>query len=261
MPNADQLLRAGDLDGARTALIEIVRKEPANEQARMFLFQLLALTGDWQKARKHLDTLSQLSGTAQMLASAYGQAIAAEAEREAVFTGTARARQHVASDWAEGIVEAIELLGKGDFDAAAEARDTAFGNAPDTSGTIDGERFEWLTDADSRFGPCFEAIIGGRYGLQPFDQVERIVSEGPTDLRDLVWYPVQIAFKTGQSVAAFLPARYPGTEAGGSADEVLARATSWLETPLGDAGRGQHLWTFSSGEDRELLSLRTVTFD
>jgi type VI secretion system protein ImpE len=261
VPDADQLLRAGDLDGARAALVEVVRKEPANEQARMFLFQLLALTGDWDKARKHLDILAQLSGEAQMLAAAYGQAIAAEAEREAVFAGKARARQHVASDWAEGIAEALELLGKGETDAAAEARDAAFDAAPDTPGSLDGERFDWLADADSRFGPCFEAIIGGRYGLQPFDQVEKISSEGPVDLRDLIWYPVQIAFKSGQSVAAFLPARYPGSQNGASTDETLARATSWHETAHGDTGRGQHLWTLSSGEDHGLLSVRNVTFD
>jgi len=261
MPEADQLLRAGDLDGARSALVEVVRKEPANEQARMFLFQLLALTGDWDKARKHLDILAQLSGEAQMLAAAYGQAIVAEAEREAVFAGKARARQHVASDWAEGILDAIELLAKGEAAAAVEARDAAFDQAPDTPGAVDGERFDWLANADARFGPSFEAIIGGRYGLQPFDQVARIESEGPVDLRDLVWYPVQIAFKSGQSVAAFLPARYPGTGSGASADELLARTTSWSESPIGEVGRGQQLWTPSSGEDHGLLGIRNVTFD
>jgi type VI secretion system protein ImpE len=259
--DADQLVRAGDLDGARAALVEVVRADPANAQARMFLFQLLALAGDWDKAKKHLATLAQLSGEAQMLATAYGQAIDAETERAAVFAGTARARQHVPSDWAEGLVDALELLGKGDAEAAEQARNEAFDAAPETPGDLDGERFDWLADADGRLGPCFEAIIGGRYGLQAFDQVERIESEGPVDLRDLVWYPVQIAFRSGQSVAAFLPARYPGTEANGTAQEKLARGTSWHDTPFGEAGCGQHLWALSSGEERGLLSLRTLTFD
>lgn len=260
MADADSLLRSGDLDGARAALVEVVRSDPANQQARMFLFQLLAAAGEWDKARRQLQTLAQLSGEAQMLATAYGQAIDAEADRAAVFAGRERARQHEAVDWVEGVIDAIQFYASGDADAGAEARDAAFEAAGDTPGSFNGEAFEWIADADSRFGPCFEAIIGGRYGLQAFESVERITSEGPRDLRDLIWFPVQIFFKSGQSVAAFLPARYPGTEASGDTADRLGRATSWHEAPWGEAGSGQRLWTVSSGEDHGLLALRDLSF-
>ena len=115
-------------------------------------------------------------------------------------------------------------------------------------------------------GPAFEAVIGGRYGLVAFDAVERITSEGPRDLRDFVWYPVQIAFREGQSAAALLPARYTGSEASAHADERLGSATNWIDTPdgqagVGQAGIGQHLWTLSTGEDQGLLGVRTLIFD
>lgn len=257
--DADALLRSGDLDGARAALIEIVRTQPADQAARMFLFQLLAVAGEWDKARRQLQTLAQLSAEAQMLAVAYGQAIDAELERADVFAGRQRARQHVSSDWCEGVVDALEHFGAGRVDDGIAARDAAFDAAPDISGQIDGEPFDWVADADARFGPCFEVIIGGRYGLQPFDQVASIVSEGARDLRDLVWYPVQIVFKTGQSVAAFLPARYPDTEQAADGAERLGRATAWREAPWGEAGVGQHLWVFA-GEERGLLTVRNLTF-
>lgn len=260
MSDADTLLRSGDLDGARAALVETVRAEPANQQARMFLFQLLAAAGEWDKARRQLQTLAQLSGEAQMLAAAYGQAIEAEAERAAVLAGRQRARQHVASDWAEGVVDALEHFAKGRISEGETARDAAFDAAPETPGSLNEISFEWIADADARFGPTFEAIIGGRYGIQPFDQVARITSEGPRDLRDLIWYPVQIAFKTGQSVAAFLPARYPGSEAAADVSERLGRATSWQDAEWGEAGSGQRLWTLSDGEDHALLSLRELSF-
>lgn len=261
MSDADALLRSGDLDGARAALIEVVRTEPSNQQARMFLFQLLAIAGEWDKAKRQLDLLAQLSGEAQMLSVAYGQAIAAEAQRAAVFAGTERAHQHVASDWAEGVVDAIEHFGQGRIADGEAARDAAFDAAPDTPGKFNGEdEFDWIADADSRFGPCFEAIIGGRYGIQPFDQVEQIRSEGPRDLRDIVWYPVQIAFKTGQSVAAMLPARYPGSESASETAERLARSTSFIDQPWGAAGRGQHVWSLSTDDERDLLSLRLLAF-
>ena len=260
MANADDLLRTGDLDGARSALVEVVRREPANEQARMFLFQLLALLGEWDKARRQLETIAQLSGEAQMLAVAYGQAIEAEAVRASVFSGRTRAHQHVASDWAEPLIDAIEHFAQGRIDKAISARDTAFDEAPETPGTLDGEEFDWIADGDSRFGPCFEAIIGGRYGLQPFDQIEHISSEGPKDLRDILWYPVQIGFKTGQSVAAMLPARYPGSESVRDPAERMSRATTWDASPVGLVGSGQHLWSLSTDSDHGLLSLRTLKF-
>jgi protein involved in temperature-dependent protein secretion len=259
MRNADELLRSGDLDGARAALVEAVRSAPGDVPTRMFLFSLLAIGGEWDKARSQLSTLATLSPEAQMLSVVYGQAIEAEREREAVWAGTASARQHVASHWAEALLTSISHLGRDEHDAVAAARDAAFDAAPDMPGTLDGQTFDWIADADTRFGPSFEAIIGGKYGLQAFDQVASITSEGPRDLRDLVWYPVQIAFRGGQSVAALLPVRYPGIAEDPA--ERLARATSWRDCGSGEQGSGQHIWMTSNGDDCELLAVRHLQFD
>lgn len=261
MSTADALLRAGDLAGARAALVGIVKSQPADEQARMFLFQLLALAGEWDKARTQLLSLAQLSAEAQMLAVAYGQAIDAEEVRAKVFAGEVRADVLVDRDgWAAGLAEAVQLLAQGKTEEGNAARDAAFDAVPEASGTFNDTPFEWIADCDSRFGPAFEAIIGGKYGLVPFDAVQTIKSDGPVDLRDLVWYPVQVAFKSGQSIAAMLPARYPGTEKSADNSEQLARATSWTETSWGEAGRGQHLLTLDGEDDQGLLALRTLAF-
>jgi type VI secretion system protein ImpE len=128
------------------------------------------------------------------------------------------------------------------------------------AGTLDGVAFDWIADADGRFGPTFEVVLGGRYGLMPFDVVQSITSEGPADLRDTMWYPVELGFWSGQTVAAFLLARYPGTETSGDGAEKLGRITSWKERPWGDEGAGQRLWTLSDGSDRALLDLRSLVF-
>lgn len=262
MANADELLRSGDLSGARSALVDIVRKNPSDAQARMFLFQLLALAGEWDKARTQVQALAHLSPEAQMLAAAYGQAIEAETARRSVFSGESRAELLAdRGGWAEPLTEALQLFAQGRTEDAVALRDEAFDAAPDAPGTFNDTAFEWIADCDSRFGPTFEAIIAGRYGLIPFSAVDRIESEGPVDLRDLVWYPVQLAFKSGQSVAAMLPARYPGSEALGDGALQLARTTTWQEAGWGEAGAGQHLWTLSGDEDQGLLSLRTLVFD
>ena len=151
-------------------------------------------------------------------------------------------------------------LAQGRAQEAQAARERAFDAAPDTPGAFGEQTFEWIADADPRFGPAFEAVIHGRWGLTPFDAVRKITSDGPQDLRDLVWLPVEIEFKTGQSVAAILPARYPGTAASGQADLVLARATDWRDGPIGSEGVGQKLWSLGDGDEVGVLSLRSLTF-
>ena len=261
MQTADDLFRAGDLDGARQALVEIVRAKPADQTARIFLFSLLCILGEWDRAKTHLNTLASLSPEAQMLAVAYNQAIEAEQFRAQVFAGQATP-PNLSRDsaWANDLALAIGHFAAGRTAEADEARERAFDAAPDTPGELDGIAFEWIADADHRFGPAFEAIIAGSYGIMPFSAVEKITSEGPKDLRDLVWYPVQLGLKTGQSVAAMLPARYPGSEAQPDARLRQARGTVWADGPAGQQGLGQRLFTLSGGEDRGILELRSLRF-
>lgn len=262
MADADSLLRVGDLAGARAALVEIVRAQPANQQARMFLFQLFAVMGEWAKARSQLEALAKLSPEAQMLAVTYNQAIAAEELRASIFAGTAAMPLLLGEGtWADGVARSISLAAQGDFASAEDARNEAFDAAPDMPGTLDGVSFDWIGDADMRFGPTFEAVIGGRYGLVPFDQVDHIKSDGPQDLRDTVWYPVQIAFKAGQSAAALLPTRYPGSEFSDDSMLALGRSTVWVDRDWGQEAGGLHLWGLSGGEERGLTEVRSLNFD
>ena len=261
MNDPDALLRSGDIDGARAALVDIVRTRPGDDKARMFLFQLLCLTGEWAKARKQLEALVQVAENAPMLGVAYNQALDGELLRDAVFRGDAQMPVLVGmGGWMDGLARSITLLIAGDLAAAEAAREEAFDQAPDTPGSLNGMPFDWIADADMRFGPCFEAIVAGRYGLVPFEAVQTISSSGPADLRDVVWYPVEMALRSGQSVAAFLPARYPGSEAASSSLVRLARETDWLDQPWGQAGSGQRLWSISDGSDCGLLDLRNLVF-
>lgn len=260
---ADRLYKDGDLTGARAALVDVVRKAPSDAGARMFLFQLLALNGEWEKAARQLETLAQLSPEANMLGVAYNQAIKAEEQRAKVFAGETEMEMLVPSEWAGPIAKAIGHYARGETAEGDALRDAAFDEAPDMPGDMDGTRFDWIADADPRFGPTFEAIIGGRYGLVAFDSVEKIKSEGPKDLRDYVWYPVEFAMKTGQSVAGFIPTRYPVTNPDSDLPELLGRATGWTDRDWGQEGSGQRLWSLGTedGEDRGILTLRTLTFD
>ena len=47
--------------------------------------------------------------------------------------------------------------------------------APASSGKINGEAFEWVADADQRFGPVIEAIFNNHPCLSDIDQPDLIV--------------------------------------------------------------------------------------
>lgn len=273
MTDADRLLRQGDLEGARAALAARARIEPAHAPTRMFLFQLLSMVGEWDKARGQLDILARLSPEAQMLAVAYGQAIDAERVRASALAGAVATRPGTGSeiipvlarggDWIDGLAHALMLDARGEGEAAQEARGEALDAAPDMPGLIEADelgerRFDWIADADPRFGPSLEAVVGGRWGLLPFDAVERITSKGVRDLRDAIWFPAEVRLRAGGSVAAMLPARYPGSERSGEVGARTGAATYWNEA---GRGLGQRVLALSGGEEFGLLSLRSLRFD
>jgi type VI secretion system protein ImpE len=196
-----------------------------------------------------------------MMSVAYDQALTAEELRADVFLGKAQVPLLVKSqDWSAQLVRSLSLLISGQVEASLEARDKAFEAAPDTPGEMDGVEFDWIADADLRFGPAIEAIIAGQWGIVPFEAIAYIKSDGPNDLRDLVWYPVQIGFRSGQSVAAFIPTRYPGTETSDRSEALLARVTEWVGGPTDENAIGQHIFNLSDGISRDLLSMRHLKF-
>lgn len=264
MTEADALFRGGDLEGARAALIARVKATPGDVPTRMFLFQLLAIAGEWDKARAQLGAIAQFSPEAQMLSVAYGQAIDAERQRVISLAGLkpvpilARG-----GDWIEDVAAALCMLGQGDLAAAIDRRDSALDAAPNTPGTLfadglDEVAFDWITDADPWFGPAIEAIVAGNWGLLPFDAIEWIKSSGASDLRDTIWFPVEIGLRSGPSVAALLPARYPGSEASSDIRLRLGTSTNWAEN---GRGVGQHLLSTSADLDAGLVSLRHLRFE
>lgn len=260
MSNVDELFAGGDIRGARSALIEEVRANPGDPRVRMFLFQLCALTGEWDRAKSQADTLGKLDPAAKMLSVAYAQCIDAEARRAEVMAGRELVALLSPVDWGATLAEGIRLR-QSDSPGAEEALEAAFEQAPTSGGTLDdGTAFEWIADADPRFGPTIEAIIAGRYGLMPFAALEALTIHPPHDLRDTVWVPAEFALRQGIKVAGFIPVRYPGSEASKDPAIVMGQATDWTEANGGEVGLGQRLLVLSDGSDRPLLSVRRIDF-
>jgi type VI secretion system protein ImpE len=254
----DDLLRSGDLDGARAALIDAVKRAPSDPSARMFLWQLMAVSGEWDKAVNQLRTLAQLSAEAQMLATVYHQAIEAEKVRADAYAGKTPFNVLVSSSpWIDTLALSLAATAAGNAAEGARLRDEAFDEAGDTPGAIKDEKFAWIADVDSRLGPCFEAVVSGKWGLIPFEAVSRIKTEGPRDLRDVIWLPVELSLRSGQSAAALLPARYPGTQ-DCTSDLKLGRATAWRGEGDDEVPVGQRLWTTDSGLEFGILDFNEL---
>ena len=158
------------------------------------------------------------------------------------------------------LLEANKLLANGHTKESAELREKAFEAAPATSGTINGQAFEWIADADQRFGPVLEAMMDGKYYWIPMHRISRIEMEAPTDLRDLVWAPAEFTWSTGAKAVGLLPVRYPGTEKLGDAAAKLSRSTEWRDEGGTSIGIGQRLLTTDAVE-LPLLELRELVLN
>jgi type VI secretion system protein ImpE len=132
-------------------------------------------------------------------------------------------------EWIGLLVQANALLAQNQATAALELRDKAFEAAPATTGKINDQPFEWIADADSRFGPMVEAIIDGKYYWVPFFRIASLTTEPPEDLRDLVWTATQFVWANGGEAPGFIPTRYPGTEKATDNSLRLARKTEWID--------------------------------
>jgi type VI secretion system protein ImpE len=259
---AEQSLKGGDPAAALAHLQEQVRAKPADARLRIFLFQLLCVTGQWDRALTQLGVASNLDPEALAMAQTYGDAVRCEGIRDQVFAGKKSPLIFGEPEqWLALLIESLLVAGAGELDRSGELHGLAFEAAPASSGAVDGRPFEWISDADSRLGPVLEAVINGRYYWVPFSRLIKIEFEPPEDLRDLVWLPARLQFGNGGESVALIPTRYAGSAASADGLIALARKTVWEEMS-GDSHRGLGQRIFATdAEEVPLLDVRTITLD
>jgi len=226
-----ELFQAGKLDEAVAALGAEVRDNPTDVRRRTFLFELLCFQGEYDRAEKHLHLLADSSPDAQMAAVLYFSALHAERVR-------------------------CDLFAKKDY-PSAPVSETSRG------GTLNGEPFESLEDADPRIGPRLELFAAGAYLWIPFEHIESIEVQAPQRLRDLLWIPALVrtgpAFRGTELGEVLLPVLAPFSFKHADGNLRLGRATDWHEVDGQRIPVGQRL--FSTDEiDIPILELRKVEF-
>jgi type VI secretion system protein ImpE len=255
-------LKAGELSLTLKALQDKVRADPSDAKLRIFLFQLLCVLGDWKRAITQLKLSAEMDEAAVMMAKTYREAIICEVFRAKVFAGEKEPLIFgEPQEWLALLIQAQKTLAGGDPAAAAELRARAFDAAPACSGEIDGQRFDWIADADMRLGPVLEVVINGRYFWLPFSAIDTLKIEEPVDLRDAVWTAATLKLVNGGEVVALIPTRYPGSETADDDASRLARATSWNDVGANTfVGTGQRLLATDQG-DISLMDIRSLKMD
>lgn len=230
MLKAQALYEAGDLEGAIRSLGEELRENPSDGRRRTFLFELLCFSGEYDRAARQLDMLAGGGRDAEMGVWTYRSILHAERTRQ-------------------------EMFADGDLPAEGD------GPSP-VRGTLNGEPFEELTDADPRIGARLEVFAGGQYQWIPLRHLASVDMEAPTRLRDLLWAPARVTtgpdardFELGEVI---LPALAPQTWKHPDDAVRLGRRTEWtdLEDELA-APVGQKLLVVD-GELFPILELREL---
>jgi type VI secretion system protein ImpE len=229
MLDANELYRAGRLDEAIQTLGASLRDNPTDTKRRTFLFELLCFAGEYERAEKQLDALSQGGKNAQLGALLYQGALHAERTREDMFKANSYPR----------------------------------GPAPrPVSGTLNGQPFDSLTDADSRIGARLEVFAGGEYTWIPLEQLASIRIEAPKRLRDLLWVPAIVrpaaGYKGLELGEVLVPALAPLSARHADQEVRLGRVTAWQELDDGaQAPIGQKLLLVDD-EEFPILEVREL---
>ena len=160
---AEESLRQGDLAQALAQLEGEIRQNPANVEYRVFLFQLLSVLGQWDRALNQLNVLGEMDAGTLGLVHTYRTAIECEAFRREVFAG--RRSPLIFGDplpWVALLLESLRRLAESHTAAAAELRSQALEQAAASRGVIktssggeEGEDFQWIADADGRLVRCW----------------------------------------------------------------------------------------------------------
>lgn len=229
--DALSLYRAGQLQPAIDALGVELKKQPLDARRRTFLFELLCFAGEYDRAAKQLDILSDSSKEAAAGAMLYRSALHAERTRQEMF---AQDKLPMATTHAS------------------------------PGGELNGASFDGLADADPRIGAQLEVFIAGSYTWVPFAHIESVETEAPKRLRDLLWLPAILRttpdFRLQDLGEVLLPVIAPLSWKSADDDVRLGRVTVWEgNATYGEVPAGQKLLRFGDAEE-PFLQMRSLSF-
>jgi type VI secretion system protein ImpE len=262
MNDAKLKLDSGDLTGAVESALNLVKTNPTNEAARIFLFELSCFAGDWERAEKQLDVIGHQDVNAMIGSKIYQQNLKAERDRINLFEHSSRPETAMAlPEYVEDLLKANELLREGKTAEARALFDKVEEERPAFKCSVNGEGFSDFRDYNDPTMCVFEIIIKDTYVWLPFEQVRKIEFLERKSLRDVYWPQAQVELTNGTSGEMFFPALYVNTWKHDDDKVRLGRSVDWRDA--GDEiylGMGAKLFTMD-GKDRSILDINTIEFD
>ena len=261
MNEAKTLLEAGNLTGAIEAALAAVKANPTNHSARIFLFELSAFAGDWERAKRQLDVIGHQDTTAMIGAKIYEQCVIAEGKRADFFAKGAKPEfLSTPPDYIYGILLANSKFREGNLAEAREILDKTEGERPALTCKINGAAAEDFRDYNDLTAAILEVIIKDSYVWVPFEQIEKITFTVPKSLRDHFWLQATMETDNGTNGDVFIPALYNDSWRSGDDAVRLGKVTDWRNA--GEdvyVGEGTKLFAVG-GAHKTILDLQTIEF-
>ena len=224
---AIESFQEGRLAEAIEAQLKEVRSHPTDAPRRLFLVELLAFTGDADRARRQLDAVPTGDPKIDKAVRDARDLVDAHAARLRLFaTGEQPRLFSSRPSHIDLRLEGLEMLRAGNFAQATSKLAEAAEAAEDIPGTLDDRPFTRLRDTDDRLAGVLEVLALGRYYWVPLEQVTGLAMNPPKYPRDLLFIPARLEMgdETGE---VFLPATYPGSSAEPDPQIQLGRLTDW----------------------------------
>jgi type VI secretion system protein ImpE len=258
---AEELLAENDLQAAIQELTGLVKASPTDVRVRTFLFELLVFAGDWDRAERQLDVISQQSVKTEVGVEVYRNNIKAERDRARLFSHGLQ--PHFLSEppaYVDLHLETINRIREGNGPQARALLDRAEQDRPALPGRLNETPFVDFRDYNDLIAPVLELIIANKYTWIPLERIKKLEMGAPTQLRDLIWVAARLETIDGVIGEAFIPALYTGSNRHPDDRVKLGRMTDWSEIAEGlYAGAGLRLFLVDDS-DRPMLEARTIEF-
>lgn len=256
------LLRLGKLQDAIAAAQAALRKKPTDLGARILVAELLAISGNLERADVILDAAATIDPSTAVIVAEFRQLIRADMARRQLFRdGRVPEFLSEPTETQRLALAALVALRGSDLTEAKRMAEAAEAARPRTPVSMDGKPFDDMRDADDLLAGTFEVLTTtGKYFWIPAERVEEMEFHPPKRPRDLLWRRASVSVREGPDGEVYLPAVYSAADEAISDTLRLGRETDWRELTDGLVrGVGQRVFLMGE-EDHAMMDLTTLKF-
>ena len=258
---AGALFHAGKLADALAAAGAAVKRAPTDLGARILLAEMLAFSGNAERADVILDAASDIDPTAAVAVAEFRQLLRAEVARRQLFRD-GRVPEFIGEPTASQrhALAALVALRAGDAATAASEAAAAEAARPRTPGKRGGAAFDDMRDGDDLLAGSVEVLTTtGKYFWIPIERLASVTFHPARRPRDLLWRRASMSVTAGPDGDVYVPVIYAMSE-GADDSLLLGRSTDWAG-PEGGPMRGLGQRTFLIGEEAaSIMELTELTF-